>query len=329
MPWDGTIGPGWVAQLGPARPLHAAADAGLDLPAHVRAGSGLRRWGRHLAVVQDDVSAVALIADDPAAHGGTPAVHLPLPAGPGGRRRFSAAEGNKAHKLDLEACVVLPDGRLLALGSGSTPARERLALLRPGEPPVLVDGAALYAGLRARRELCGPAVNIEGAVIVGDQLRLFQRGNGAPVDGEAPAHAVGDLPLAGLLNFLDAGGPPPALGRVLRVALGAVRGVAFGFTDAVALPDGRVLFLAGAEDSPDTVADGAVLGARVGLLDGDAVTLADILGPDGQPTPLKLEGVELAGPPTAAGIVAWVVADQDDPAVPTLLARLRWGPPGG
>jgi hypothetical protein len=50
-----TIGDEWVARLGPPRPLHFAhADEARDLPAHVRAGSGLRPWGERVVVVQDD-----------------------------------------------------------------------------------------------------------------------------------------------------------------------------------------------------------------------------------------------------------------------------------
>jgi hypothetical protein len=49
---------------------------------------------------------------------------LLLPQGEGGRRQFDDRLGNKAAKLDLEAGVVLPDGRFVALGSGSTARRE-------------------------------------------------------------------------------------------------------------------------------------------------------------------------------------------------------------
>ncbi len=131
--------------------------------------------------------------------------------------------GNKAAKMDIEACVVLPDGRLLAIGSGSTPAR--------------------------------------------------------------------------------------------------------GFTDATALPDGRVVFLAGAEDSPDTYRDGDVLGARIGLLAGDRVILCEILDKAGRPTSLELEGVEFVGFSSSGGVELAVVADMDDPDVPAVIASLRWGPP--
>jgi hypothetical protein len=318
-----TIGDDWIARLGPPRSLRfAGADEARDLPGHVRAGSGLRRWGERLVVVQDDVNALALL--DERADTVTPLV---LPAGAGGRRHFSEHRGNKAAKMDLEACVVLPDGRLLAIGSGSTPAREHLVVVDADHHVRVVDAAPLFEHLRARRDFAGSELNLEGAVVVGDRLRLFQRGNGAVVDGHAAANAVGDLEIAAVLRWLDDGDPSPTLLSVQRVDLGDVRGVPFGFTDATALPDGRIVFLAGAEDSPDTYRDGEVLGARVGLLEGERVVLAEVVDAAGGKTSLKLEGVDFVGFAPARGIELVVVADMDDPEVPAVIASLRWGPP--
>lgn len=308
------------ARLDRARPLHfPSEDAALDLPAHARAGSGLRRWAGRLVIVQDDVNAIALLDERTGA-----LTAVALPEGPEGRRHFSDARGNKAHKLDLEACVVLPDGRLLALGSGSTPARERLALVTPGGSARLVDGGPLYADLRARVDFSGAELNVEGAAVVGESLWLFQRGNGANRDGLTAQSAIGALPMAELLLWLDGVGPVPRLDSARVVDLGSVRGVPWGFTDAAALPDGRVVFLAGAEASPDTYRDGEVLGARVGLLDGDWVVMAEILDDAGRTTSLKLEGVDFLGFTETGALELAVVADLDDPEVPAVVARLVW-----
>src|SRR5690606_4292169 len=112
---------------------------------HVRAGSSIRRWGRVLVVLQDDVHALALVDEPEGA-----VKPLLLPPGPDGRRTFSEALGNKALKMDLEACVALPDGRLVALGSGSRPARERVVVVHPDRQVEVIEGAALYSSLRAR-----------------------------------------------------------------------------------------------------------------------------------------------------------------------------------
>jgi hypothetical protein len=102
-----------------------------DLPPFARSGSALRRWGPARVIIQDDVNALAL------AHSSTEIAPLLLPRGEGGRRRFDASLGNKRHELDLEAALVLPDGRLVVFGSGSLPVRRRLVLSRASGPATI------------------------------------------------------------------------------------------------------------------------------------------------------------------------------------------------
>lgn len=309
------------AVLGDISPLHYA-DAGSvadDRPAHVRAASAVRQWGARLVIVQDDVNVLALHA------AGTGTGALLLPAGAGGRRVFGDDLGNKHAKMDLEACVTLPDGRLVALGSGSTAARERLVVVDATGDVRTVDGSDCYARLRAEAAFAGSELNIEGALVVGDVLRLFQRGNGAPSATRAPVNATGDLPMEAFLRWLDHGGPAAALIRVRRYDLGRIGAARLGFTDATRMADGRVAFLACAEDSPDAVRDGAVLGCRFGLIDGDDVRMADITDAAGHPCGLKLEGIERrAGAPA----VFDVVADMDRLTEPALLGQLQVSGPG-
>jgi hypothetical protein len=120
-------------ELVPLRYEHAYRDDGL--PPHVRAASALRRLPQRLVIVQDDVDALAVRG---AAGDVRPVL---LPARPSGTRVFDDATGNKHEKLDLEACVVLTDGRVVAFGSGSTPVRERLVVWNDAAstPVVVVD----------------------------------------------------------------------------------------------------------------------------------------------------------------------------------------------
>jgi hypothetical protein len=133
------------ATLGAPRPLRYDRDAGpaSALPAHVRAASAIRRQGTRLVILQDDVSALVLL--DPVTGSTRPVL---LPAGEGGARVFDDGLGNKKFKLDLEASVVLPDGRLLALGSGSSRRREQIATLadEPGALALLSSGAEKLTG---------------------------------------------------------------------------------------------------------------------------------------------------------------------------------------
>lgn len=295
-----------------------------DRPGHVRAGSSLAWVDGRLAVVQDDANFVALV--DPAT---LRATAVPLPAGHGGKRQFDDARGTKAHKLDLEACVSVPGGGgdlLLAFGSGSSPRRERVALLEGwsgGAPSVaLRDASALYARLRERADFAGGELNLEGAVWMGERVRLFGRGNGAARDGRAATDATCDLEWDALHAFLLApdAAPPPEPLDVVRYRLGSLDGLRLGFTDA-ALAGGRLLFSAAAEDSPDATRDGRVAGSALGVFDGpERVRWAVLREPGGAPYAAKVEG--LAVPPGPGGR-AWVVVDRDDPDAPSELCEVE------
>lgn len=284
-----------------------------DLPDYVRAASAIRRLTRHLVIVQDDVNAFAIYDEE-----NREIFPILLPPGPGGRRVFDDAIGNKHHKLDLEALAALPDGRLVAFGSGASATREKIAVLSRREPPSLRDASALYGSLRAAPAFAGSELNIEGAVVFEEaQLLLFQRGNGTAVSRE-PVNAIGILELESFLRWLDGPGPVPSLSAVIPFDLGEAGGAAFGFTDAAATADRRIAVLACAEDSPDALTDGPVLGCRFGYFADGELRMTDILE-DGRPTRLKLEGIENRPYESRAFNV---VADRDLPLEPALIGRL-------
>lgn len=321
-----TLAPGlrvFVERTTPLR-YRDGASAALDRPAHVRAGSGVTWWGGRLAVVQDDTAFVALV--DPAT-GVTEGLPLPVPDGV---RQFGGDRDNKRLKPDLEAVLTLPDGRLLAWGSGSTGARERLLLVGDDRAPRWIDASPLYRALRAEAAFAGSELNVEGAALVGDRVRLFQRGNGAVVDGRAPVNATVDLALDELLAAMvrwtnDPGAEAEiALRSVVGYELGALGGVALSFTDATAWPashPGRVAWLAAAEDSPDTYRDGLCVGSVFGYIEPDGTTRYQALRtPDGALFAAKAEGMVFdRDDPT----LAWVVLDLDDPARPSELCAVR------
>lgn len=303
----------------------AAPPPDADLPPHVRAGSGLTWWRGRLAVAQDDVHAVGLVSVDA---GGAlrSAEPLLLPRGPGGARVFGDDRGTKALKLDLEAALSVPDARtgedvLLVFGSGSLPQREHVVVARGGvtteqAAPVIVHAPQLYGALRATAAFAGSEMNIEAAVLVagrrGPAVRLFNRGNGAPRSHLMPVNAHADLDLHALLAYLEGDAPPPEPEHVTPYALGAKQGVALGFTGAAALPNGRVLAVLAAEDSPDATRDGAVTGAALGLVGPEGVRWAPIVAPDGTLAPDKPEGVALLNDTHAL-----LVTDPDDDARPS------------
>ncbi len=303
------------------------ADEALDMPAYVRAASSIVRIGTMLAIVQDDANFIALL--DPDAR---QVLAVVLPAGHEGRRQFDDLRGTKRYKLDLEACTVI-DGRagprLLAFGSGSTGAREHIVTVDDamGDAPLirLIDASSLYDGLRAATDFAGSELNIEGATIVGDALRLFQRGNGAPRGLLQPVDATCDLSLAELIAYLaDPDREPPAPTGIIQYELGSVGGCRLTFTDATRAPGG-LLYAASAEASPDAVSDGPVAGSALGMLTEHApprwTLLRDV---EGNLFGGKVEGATLDGDDPRK---LYVVVDSDDPLLPGELCVVRLSGP--
>jgi hypothetical protein len=301
-----------VATLSELEPLRYESAAELGLPGHVRAASAVRRFAQRLVIVQDDVNALAVRDSSGAVR------PVLLPPHSSGRRVFDDAHGNKRDKLDLEACVSLREDLLVAIGSGSTPGRERLVAWNGRDAPIVVDGASLYRDLRDAVTRGATRLNIEGAVVMGTIVKLFHRGNDARGVG---ANAIADVDSGELASWLAGRGPSPRIAGVTTADLGDTRGVPFGFTDAAVLDAEHVVVLACAEDSACAISDGAVLGARVGVLEREHLRMVDVCDASGVPTRLKLEGIETR---PGDAFVFDVVADIDLPSAPAQLGRLTW-----
>lgn len=302
----------------------AGADLAEDRPAHVRAGSGLVRLddGRFV-IVQDDASFVAVVdlARDHISAIALPAVD--------GIRQFDEARGNKDSKLDLEACFAIRDrGLVVAIGSGSSPRRERIALVhgvasdRPGVS--VVHAASLYRAMSDDPAFSGSELNVEGATVHGSDVVFFQRGNGKQRGQLLPINATARVDLSSLLAHLLEGAPFSSLRAVRSWDLGRAGDVALTFTDGATHPSGKLAFLACAEASPDATKDGPVSAVVMGRLDdgtGD-FELGTIADERGAMLLEKAEG--LAFDPRDAKR-AWVVVDRDDASVASELLELELG----
>ena len=300
------------------------ADAASDRPALVRSASSLAWVPGGIALVQDDANFIGVFDPD-----GARTRAIALPSGYEGRRLFDDRRGNKAYKLDLEACVAVEHGGdtlLLALGSGSTSRREHAVLMRgwgSGSPSVEVRHLPrLYEALRAEQRFSGSELNVEGAIVDGGRLRLFGRGNGAPRDGVVPVNATCELDWTTFLEHLlePDRRPPPVPTGVIRYDLGTLDDVPLGFTDAALWRDGT-LFTAAAEDSPDAVRDGRVTGSVIGVIDhGGATRWAPLTDASGRLFDGKVEGVVVSRDSSDR---LFVVVDADDPDAGSLLCTVR------
>lgn len=257
----------------------------------VRAGSGLAWWGASLIAVQDD--AYSAVRIDPATR----------------RTAAIVLEGHgqalpKSEKPDFEAIAPDARGRLWLFGSGSAERRRRMAILDLNAGAVgLSDAGAIYDAVAAA---IGGTPNIEGAVFVGEVLRLFHRGAGT-----APSLTVD-------VACDPERGPLPCVVGSTAYDLGRVGAVPLTFTDATAYQGGVIAYLAVAEDTPNAIDDGPVVGAAIGFLSPNGASWSPILEADGMPSVRKFEGIAL----TPEGDGAWVITDPDDPDKPAELCRL-------
>ncbi len=261
----------------------------------VSGGSALLQFGTDLMVVHDDAYRVTGIA-------------LPSFAA---TARVLAGEGRtlpKTGKPDFESAVQLDESTAVLLGSGSTPMRCKLAFLDLARGCVRIDDRPEWFDVLQRALGAAERPNIEGAVVDSRRLLLLHRGSGG-----APS-AILELPADALRSC-------KALHvTVRRVDLGRLDGVTLGFTDAALLPDGRVIFLAAAEDAPDAIADGPVTGSVLGVLDAGLTEArwTRICQRDGNPYRQKAEGLVV----DADGAAGWILTDADDPEIGAELGHL-------
>ena len=263
----------------------------LELLAHLdlSAASGLVHRDGFLYVVADDE--LALVRTDLV---GGSSVRLPLGDAP------SAGHIPKGRKPDFEALLSCGSS-LVAIGSGSTAAR-RVAIALEGALRRTVELGPLYAALDQHIH----ELNIEGAVVRGDEVLLAQRGNGSRRE-----NALVRLDRARFEQELATGTlTADCLREVSPVALGNLEGVPLSLTDLCLGPRGELIFTAAAEATDNPYDDGVVKGSVIGVLDGGRRVV--------------VPGVKLEG-------VCWLksgelrlVADPDDPAKRAPLFRLAW-----
>ncbi|KQX31587.1 hypothetical protein ASD01_19045 [Ensifer sp. Root423] len=276
---------------------------------HLSAASGLQCLGTALYVIADDELHLGV---------------FPV-AGSGRGRLIRLFDGElpetkgdrKKRKPDLEALTFLPPfcdlsyGALFAIGSGSRPNRKKGVLLgldaqgAISTPPKNVDLSFILDPLAGEFG----ELNIEGAVVVGEELLLLQRGNKRRND-----NAIARYPLRAVLNALSNDQVDP-LGpsAVDRFDLGAIQGTPFGFTDAAALSNGDMVFSAVAENTENAYLDGPCLGAGIGIVDERGILVAfDLLE-----YPHKIEGIHATEGDGAVELL--LVTDADNPEIPASL----------
>ena len=271
----------------------------LELLAHLElsAASGLvHRDGALFAIADDGLELLRM-----GLSGENPQL-LPLSEGP------RVATIPKDRKPDFEALFFSGDS-IVAMGSGSSAARRRAVRVdASGHGPSVVDLRPLYGALDRRIH----ELNIEGAVVSGDEVILAQRGNGARKE-----NALVRLDRKRFEQDLETGTLSEAsFQQVVPVSLGALSGVPLSLTDLCLGPDGALLFTAAAEATDNPYDDGVVAGSIIGIIDRNGCVDDDHL--------VVAEGVKLEGLCWLESGELRLVADPDDPTARAPLFRLPW-----
>ncbi|KZE74994.1 hypothetical protein HX052_01955 [Myroides marinus] len=162
----------------------------------------------------------------------------------------------KAAKPDYEA--ITTDGvNYYIFGSGSKPNRIKLVEVNKLTNEVISENELdiLYASMKSFANLSDEDFNIEGVIYDNELWYFFNRGNG-------PKKANGIFVVKGnnILNDFQLTYTPIKLPKLNKVQT--------SFTDAIKVED-KIYFLAAAEDSNSTYADGEIKGTILGRINLD------------------------------------------------------------
>lgn len=251
---------------------------------HISAASGLVCVHGRAYVISDDEHHLAMFRDR---------------SGPGQLYRIvpdnlpKAKQARKRRKPDFEVLLRLPsnglqpmaDG-LVALGSGSRSNRQTgvfIPLDQHGVPSKRVrrfDLAPLYQPLRTTLG----EINVEGALVLENDLLLLNRGVAGRTDNATARYRLADF--AHLIEGKQSSIKPI---EIRRYDLGTIEGVGLSFTDGAALPGGRWVYTAVAESTDDSYADGPCVGSAVGAVNANGeLQEMRVLAP-----PSKVEGIDV------------------------------------
>lgn len=159
----------------------------------------------------------------------------------------------KSEKPDFEAITHFGD-TLYVFGSGSTPKRNKMVQINTLQKEISTnDLTDLYAVMQSFAQIKPEDFNIEGAIYTGEEWYLFNRGN-----GKSAKNVLFTIQGKNLVNEFN------IISNTYK--LPKIKGIRSSFTDAVAI-DGKIYFLATAEDTQSTYHDGEILGSFIGSID--------------------------------------------------------------
>ena len=158
----------------------------------------------------------------------------------------------KSLKSDFEI-LCHHDNKLYILGSGSTPKRNLMIEFDLKiQKFVQKDLTSTYTKLKAIAKIDDQNFNLEGAIFTGTEWMLFNRGNGIEAKN-------------GIFKIQGADLAKISQAQFNYFKLPNINHVESSFTDA-ALVKNEIFFIATAEDSQSTYADGEIMGSFIGSI---------------------------------------------------------------
>lgn len=165
----------------------------------------------------------------------------------------------KKDKPDIEA-IALNGKDLYLFGSGSTESRNRLFKYKLKSGKVIAkDITDIYSKIKRQYNIADDELNIEGVILKGESIYIFQRGNGK-------------IGKNGIIYATDSA--EDAKFEFIPFDLPKIKNVSTTFTDAILVGE-TIYFLATAEDTTSTYLDGDVLGSIIGTIDLKTMKLID------------------------------------------------------
>lgn len=168
----------------------------------------------------------------------------------------------KADKPDFEALEMVDLGigkELMILGSGSkSPQRDVLVRINILKKEVIKTYSLqkFYDRIRLTKALEGCPLNIEAIAIDGDDFFLFNRGK----------NLVFQYTLKAFVAYLEKHGEYTEP-KVFEMKLPEINGIEAGLTGATSIPgQGKIIFTATVENTPNPIDDGEVMGSFIGLI---------------------------------------------------------------
>jgi hypothetical protein len=165
----------------------------------------------------------------------------------------------KSLKPDFEI-LCFNNNKLYILGSGSTPKRNLMIEFDLKTQKVIQkDLTETYSLLKSISKIDDQNFNLEGSIFTGNEWLLFNRGNG--IDAKN-----------GIFNIQEADLTKAKQVKFNPFKLPNIDHVESSFTDAV-LVKNEIFFIATAEDTKSTYADGEILGSFIGSINLQALKL--------------------------------------------------------